>query len=477
MSKLSFSSLRLEQNLIGGLLKYPALFFELDADIDDRVFKEKNHRTIFGAVKSLTEQQKGISPAAVGGYCKNLGIQIPGGLDIIDYLESLKERDFKRKDVLEAAIELRKYQIAREIYLGGDEVKKEVQDSLNGSISDIITIPDRVFSERTNYHSDNEPRPFFEGVVESIQEKGNNPQEEVGLKTPYPTFQKWYGGWRDGGLVIFASLKKSGKTTLLADIALKTPLCNEKCRTLFIDSEMSRNEIGERSVASFVNIGSWYIETGMYAKNKKYKELVEQKAFKEVERQKDNVDYIQVGNMNLDKILSVIRRWCKKQKNNGFKPFVVFDWLKRNDALSANMPEWMLMGDYANKLKQLAGEMETCIVCASQVNEEGKLAISARMSWFCTSLIFWRKKTEDEIQEDGIDAGTHAMQPTEVSRFLGRDSRDMFSRFKDSQGQWRDNYISFRVENFAVQEIGDLGGIQEEDVSFGGKQDDNEDPF
>lgn len=465
MSKPNFSTLRLEQNAIGGLLKYPDLFFELDAEIDDRVFKEKTHRTIFGAIKSLTEQQKGISPAAVGSYCKNLSITIPGGLDIIDYLESLKERELKRKEVLETANELKKYQIGREIYLGGDEVKKEVQDNLNGSISDLITIPDRVFSERTNYHGDNEPKPFFAGIVEKIKAKGDNPNEEVGLKTPYSTFQQWYGGWRDGGLVIFASMKKSGKTTLLADIALKTPLMNEGCRALFIDSEMSQDEVAERSVASFANINAYLVETGGYSKDAKSKKKMEE-AFQEVEKQFNNVDYIQVGNMNLDKILSVVRRWCKKQRNNGYKPFVVYDWLKRNDALAANVPEWMLMGDYANKLKQLAGELETCIVCASQINEEGKLAISARMSWFCTALIFWRKKTEEEIQEDGIDAGTHAMQPTEVTRFLGKDPKAMFSRLKNSSGEWRDNYISFRVENFGIKEMGDLNGIKENDVSF-----------
>ena len=65
----------------------------------------------------------------------------------------------------------------------------------------------------------------MESIIEEI---GNNPREETGLKTPYNNFNNMYGGLKNGNIYSIVSRPGQGKSTWLNDICYKTAnVCNK----------------------------------------------------------------------------------------------------------------------------------------------------------------------------------------------------------------------------------------------------------
>ena len=187
--------------------------------------------------------------------------------------------------------------------------------------------------------------------------------------------------------------------------------------------------------------------------------------------------HLKVGNKSTSEILSIARRWYYSKVGRGGKAIITYDYLKMTgEGVSESWKEYQLIGDKTDKLKKLGEELNCVVLTSTQMNRSGEsqnkkvgsfsddssaIALSDRLQWFASYVGIFRRKTIEEIAEDGEDWGTHKLVTT-ASRFQGKEAAghvDLIERNIDGEKKFVSNYISFDVKNFNVEEKGSLDAL------------------
>jgi hypothetical protein len=228
-----------------------------------------------------------------------------------------------------------------------------------------------------------------------------------------------------------------------------------------------------RMAAAMTNIPCWFLETGLYQKNQelydKYQKIKKEDKFKISQKK---VYHIQCSGKPITEIESIIKRWYLKSVGRGNPACIIYDYIKLTGESDYNKKEYELIGEKVNRLKELSVQLDVPILTACQLNRtaEGSTAIdnssavaqSDRLNWIASMLALYRRKTLDELSLDGAENGTHKMIILK-SRFRGVESSQFHDYVKVSAGKgkfkYEQNFISFHVENFRVEERGTLRDI------------------
>ena len=483
MSKIY--SLEIEKHVLGGLIKHPDIFPEIDSFVTEKDFFNDVHYTIFNVIKSCAYQNQSIDKIILATKIKELGVSFKDDINIYDYIENLSFIQINKHAVIEATKELVKYRIRREIEFTAKKLKQEVETSGNKAVDEIISTCDSIYNDKiSGYAESDSPERITDGLLDLIEETGNKPDEENGFTSPYPEFNRLYGGFKCGHIYAIASRPGEGKTTWLSDVCFKTAKQN-KIKALFLDTEMTTEEIRFRMAASLTDVPSWYLETGNWRKNPEYFEKI--RKAQDILNQQNDFYHIHVSNKSIDQICSLIKRWYYNEVGRGNKCLIAYDYVKlTGEKVGQNWAEYQAIGEKINRLKEIASEVNCPMLTAMQLNRTGEnrnrtganlvddssaIALSDRLQWFAAFVGIFRRKTLDEIALDNeydesgnliFDAGTHKLIPIK-SRFQGKDAMghsDYLRRvFPDGSQRYMMNYLNFSLENFQVNEMGSLRHI------------------
>ena len=481
MAKQIFSH-QVEKHVLSGLLKYTNIFPDVDPFLSEKDFYQDVHSTIYSVIRqSLLDNEK-VDKVLVANKIKNLGISFKDEINIYDYVEDLFYTQITKEATMEASQNLSKLRMCREIHDTLGEGQKYIENNLNDNVDEIIANSDRIYSERiSSYTFGQEPVNIFAGLEEIVEERGNNPLEESGLQTPYTEFNRMFGGLLPGNIYSIISRPGEGKTTWLNDICHKTSIKNN-VMALFLDTEMSTEEIQFRMLASLSGVPLWYIQTGNWRRNPDMCEKIRD-AWKSMENQR--YFHYPVGNMSIDEVCSVIRRWYYSKVGRGNPCILAYDYIKMTgENLGKNWAEYQAIGEKIDKLKKIAEEIDAPILTAMQQNRSGEhfnkrvsnitddsstAAQSDRLQWFASFVGIFRRKVPEEIAMDTEAFGTHKLIAIKT-RFQGKDAaghqdimrRTMVERIGGREvrsTKWVPNYINFDVNNFSVEEKGSLRHI------------------
>ena len=264
---MAIYSLRIEKHVLGGLIKNPGAFSEVERFINENDFYSEVHNTIFCVIRETLLKKEKIDKVILSQKIINLGISFKDDISIADYIEDLSFTQITYKATIEASKELLKLRIRREIADGCEDISSYVKKNGNLPADEIISSCDSKYNEIINkYEVEDEPQNLFGDIEEIIEERGNNPQEDLGFMTPYSEFNRLYGGLRTGNLYAICARPGQGKTTWINDIALKTAIKNN-AEVLVLDTEMSTIDIQFRMAAAMSGVPVWYLETGNWRKN------------------------------------------------------------------------------------------------------------------------------------------------------------------------------------------------------------------
>ena len=191
----------------------------------------------------------------------------------------------------------------------------------------------------------------------------------------------------------------------------------------------------------------------------------------------------------------MVRRWYFSKAGRGNPCIIAYDYIKlTGERVGANWAEHQAIGEKIDKLKKLSEEVNAALITAMQMNRFGEqghnssavddssaIALSDRLQWFASFVAIFRRKSNDEILEDGEDRGTHKLIPLKT-RFQGKDAaghQDIIRRtLADGTQRFVNNYLNYNVQNFDVTERGSLRDIieQENEQFFveGGNDNDGE---
>jgi replicative DNA helicase len=241
-----------EQALLGGILA-DAKLFDAVADIITEVdFYDHGHRLLFRRIALLVAQNKPVDlvtveaalqgageAEAVGGfaYLAELSAFSPGAGSVKRYANIIRDRRLLR-DLMSAANEIGDIALAKT-----DEPAAARLDKAEGILLALSEGSAAQFSEPTEMSS------ILSSVVESIQERYDNPGAIKGLSTGFVDFDAKTHGLQRGNLIIIAGRPSMGKTTWALNIAENVALAGG-CSLVF-SMEMSKDELAHRSLRDY----------------------------------------------------------------------------------------------------------------------------------------------------------------------------------------------------------------------------------
>ena len=465
-------------------MKNSEVFYDLDSFISESDFYLKSHQTIYSVIKNTLLRQEKIDKILIAEKIKNLGIKFNGDVNIADYLEDISFSPVTPAQTIKYFKELSLYRVRREMH----EIGKRLQDCVShgefSSFNEIIAKSDAIYNQTIKSYSEvDSPVNLFENMLETVEERGNNPIVDFGYSTPFPEFNRLYGGLRPQNLYAIASRAGGAKSTFLSALSFGCHKLDPDIKVLYLDTEMGAQDQMFRLSSAISGVPFWHIETGNFRKNGEFINKI-RNSLSDVKKHK--FYHYQIGDRCIDEVISVARRWYFSKVGRGQKALVVLDYIKMsNEKLAQNFGETQAIGEKINKLKRLSEEINAPVLTAIQLNrtaekgdkgfavdDSSSFALSDRLQWFASFTAIFRAKSLEEQSTEGNEFGSHKMIVLK-SRFQGRDAKG-FSNFikrkmPDGTERYVSNFINFNVENFRVEERGTLEQIidrQDHDYEF-----------
>jgi hypothetical protein len=238
---------------------------------------------------------------------------------------------------------------------------------------------------------------------------------------------------------------------------------------------MSKEELIIRQCSALSGVPMHLLETGRW---RQAGEDVVEKVRATWAKVKDfKFYYYNVAGHSIDSMLNIIRRFYYSEVGRGNPMIFSFDYIKTTYERQNGASSWETVGRMVDKFKQLIqkelcfnGKPAVAMLTSVQsnrlgitnnrssenvVDDESIVSLSDQITQFCSHLFLLRQKTMDEIQSEPDDFGTHKLICLKY-RWLGKDVHRALQPVEMPDGSKRKNYINLHMENFSINEKGDL---------------------
>jgi len=475
-------SKELERHLLAGLIKHPTVYGQIAPFVNEEDFSTQNsqvHATVFKILKNCIDKGESTDEVVLTQKVKDFNISFEDNIDVGQYIASLGLRKISPEGTINAARELKKISVRRSIYDAAVKVAQKMKTlGSNHSFEEIIQHADTIYNRQVDlYHANDCPQNIYQSMEGIIEERGDNPKTEFGFMGPHDRLNEQYGSLlRPGNISVVVARSGVGKTTFCLDFASKVSKKYNNVPVLHFDNgEMSQEELTMRQCATLAKVPIHYLETGLWRKNADFVNRIRQ-VWKEIKDFK--FYYYNVAGLTVDEMTNVIRRFYYSSVGRGNPMIFSFDYIKTTDQTqSKNQSEWQVVGDMITQFKNLIqkeilgddGPVISMITsvqsnrygittnrsAANTVDDESVVSLSDRIIQYCSHMFHLRRKTLDQIQEEPDGFGTHQLSCLK-SRHLGSDFHRAISPVEMPDGSKRNNYINLNVENFGIEECGDL---------------------
>lgn len=350
----------------------------------------------------------------------------------LEYLRSLNNYPIELANLRGQAKKIKKLEIAR-IYQ--DRLKQAHSDigQINGTetVDEIVSKAERPIFDLSRQLAQGEERPvkIGESIDEYVEYLLNNQNRAVGIPSGLDKYDDAIGGgFRRKTVSLIGARPKVGKSTLADNVAIHVSH-RLKIPVLMIDTEMCVEDHQNRLLAYFSKINIQDVERGRFA-SKKYEVEKVKKSAKIISSMP--YTYKNVAGKDFSEILSLIRRWVHQEvgfDENGRTNdcLIVYDYFKlmSQDALES-MQEYQAIGFQVSELHNFCIEADVPVLAFVQLNRDGidkdltsSISQSDRLVWLCTNISIYKKKTEEEMVEDGDENGNRKLIPLEARHGAG----------------------------------------------------------
>lgn len=425
-----------ERAVLAGIISYGEdAYLDIADIIQDSTFTIDSNTIIYKCLKHICDNSSRpkIDIALIYSTAQELGFaNILAKKDEAQHLKAIADFPVSLENVRKFAAKIRKLEIARLLRKQLEAAQDKILD-INGSepIASILGIAeDAVFNFSSLLNdSDNNPVHIAKDIDNYIKGLEENPIDQIGIPTGFPVYDKAIGGgFRKGTVNVIAARPKTGKTVLADNIGfyisnqLKIPVLN-------MDTEMNTVDHINRVLAMNTEIEINAIETGKFAESpdKKTKIIEASNSLKETP-----LFYKSIAGKPFEEQLAIMRRWiCKEVGLNddgtAKQCVIIYDYLKLMDStgISQDMKEYQVLGFMMTALHNFAVRYQIPILSFIQLNRDGitkestdTASGSDRIIWLCSNFSIFKRKSDEEIAEDGPDNGNRKLLPL-VSRHGG----------------------------------------------------------
>jgi len=347
------------------------------------------------------------------------------------HLSGIMNMPVQLDSVRRFAAKCRKLEVARVVRGQLDLAKEELLDVTGDeSVLSIIGKAEIDFSSMMK-DSENGPKRIGASIMDHLKHLADNPVEQIGIATGFPAFDNAIGGGlRPATINVIAARPKTGKTLLSDNMGYA--IAKSGVPVLNLDTEMTEEDHQNRLAAMVSGCTINSIESGQFGQDPESRMRV-RNAGEEIA--KVPYDYMSIAGKPFEDQLSIIRRWLKKtvglHPDGTAKPCVIiYDYLKLMDSsgISQEMQEYQMLGFMMTSLHNFAHRYQVPFLTFMQTNRVGMekedtsaAAGSDRIIWLCSNFTLFKMKTNDEIQEDGIENGNRKLKPIVCRHGQGMD--------------------------------------------------------
>jgi len=425
-----------ERAVLSGILQYGEdAFLDVTDIISETSFTIDSNQIIYRCLKNICEKNSKpkIDLATVYSSAQELEVvHILNKKEEAQHLKAIFDFPVNLDNVRKFAAKIRKLEIARSLHKELDDVKNKLLD-VNGSesISSILGLAeDSIFNFASKISNDGDSAPSLmgEGIEEYIEYLQENIVDQIGIPTGFHAYdQAIGGGLRKGTVNVIGARPKTGKTLLSDNMGrnvakLGIPVLN-------MDTEMSKKDHVHRLLAMASEVEISKIETGRFSESP----VMKNKVIEAAKELKDlPLHHKIIAGKPFEEQLSIMRRWIVKEvglnDDGTAKDCVIFyDYLKLMDTsgMDKDLKEYQLLGFMMTSLHNFAVKYQVPIMAFIQLNRDGitkestdSASGSDRIIWLCSNFSIFKRKTDEEIAEDGSDTGNRKLIPV-ISRHGG----------------------------------------------------------
>ena len=423
-----------ERAVLAGICAYgDSAYLDVADIVQETSFTIDSNAIIYKCLKTLCERnQTTIDIASIYSVAQELELaHILSKKEETQHLRAIIDFPVSLDNVRKFAAKIRKLEIARLLRKQLENTQDKILEVTgNEPISAIIGLAeDSIFNFTFLLNdADGGPEKIGSSLEEYIKNLEENKIDQVGIPTGFPIYdQAIGGGLRKGTINVIGARPKTGKT-LLSDNMSKN-IAKLNIPVLNMDTEMNKEDHIHRLLAMMTEIEINTIETGKFAESPDKKNKIS----KAVEELKDTRIYHKsIAGKPFEDQLAIMRRWLVKEvglnDDGTAKECVIFyDYLKLMDSagMSQDLKEYQVLGFMMTSLHNFAVRYKVPIVAFIQLNRDGitkestdSASGSDRIIWLCSNFSIFKRKTNEEIAEDGPENGNRKLLPL-ISRHGG----------------------------------------------------------
>tara|TARA_Y100001963_G_scaffold56242_1_gene78680 strand:- start:26456 stop:28039 length:1584 start_codon:yes stop_codon:yes gene_type:complete len=510
------NSPELEKQLLSALIKYPNSFSVISPLISEDDFYTAHgsyvHQTIFKMIKRSQESGSGevLDEVILIERLKAASVSFVDNIDIGDYIRGLLLKKTSEESVLSIALELQNFTVRREITAQCGSISDEMKKMVGVPVPDVIRTADKLYNDKIDFYSKENihPENIYDDIGEVLEDLADNPADP-GMMAPHmPYLNRLYGSLlRPGNISVICARTGVGKTTFCLDFVTKISAANDNVPILHFDNgEMTKQELQMRQASALSGVPMYLIESGKW-KNSSYidpatqteysAEQTRAKVVNAVKIMKDRkFYYYDVAGLTVNEIVQVARRFYLSKVGRGKPMILSFDYIKTTNEMSnSNKSSWDLIGEMVDKFKQFIKKEMTFnnrpmigMITSVQSNRTGIvgnrgpdaiieddsiIAGSDKINSFCSHLFILRPRLAQELQLEPSSYGraTHRLKCVK-HRHLGEDrqraTEHVLIPSLDDDGEAvgnnrsESNALMLRIDNFGVEEVGDLRDLADQ---------------
>lgn len=424
-----------ERAVLSGIIQYGHdAYIDIADIISETSFSVDSNTVIYKCLHKLFEHQeiKTVDIASIYSVAQELNLyNILSKNEETLHLKSIISFPVDKENIRKFAAKIKKLEIARLLHKQLELAQDKILDVTGSeSINQILSLAEDTVFDFTNLLNDGENNPCLIGqnATDYIKELETNPVDQVGISTGFPVYdQAIGGGLRRGTINVIAARPKTGKTLLVDNMGWN--IASKGIPVLNLDTEMTREDHINRLLGMISENDLRDIETGKFALSPAKKEKIYQ-ATKQLENAP--IYYKSIAGKPFEEQLGVMRRWITKtvglNSDGSAKDCVIFyDYLKLMDTqgMSQDLKEYQLLGFMMTSLHNFSVKYKIPIVAFIQLNRDGitkestdTASGSDRIVWLCSNFTIFKRKTDEEMAEDGPQNGNRKLVPV-ISRHGG----------------------------------------------------------
>ncbi len=354
--------LEAEMGVIGSILLLPIVCDDI-ASLRAEDFFDDANRKIYEHLRDMHDQGQKIDITllvsrlrtakdyeTVGGaaYLARLSGAVPNAAHAVYYAGIVSEKAVYRR-LIEASTE-----ILRDSY----EQNSEAREMCAQAEQKIFAIMDGRSGNSVHSISD-----VLHAAMDRMEARMSGEHVDGGCESGFTEFDNMTGGLHNGELIILAARPSMGKTALAMNIA-ETVAINQKLPVLFVSLEMSGIELADRMLCSLARVNGHRLRNGTISSDDR--ERLIQKA-NEISEAPLYVD--DSPSRTVSEIAAAARRIKRREEGLGL---IVIDYLQLIEPDNSRDPRQEQVSKIARRLKGMARELSTPLLCLSQLNRQAE---------------------------------------------------------------------------------------------------------